>query len=86
MRTPFVPGLFSISAVGKIYLIDSFASSDSGSPESVRKNIEYFWLCGACAQHMQVTLDRNGEVVVERIGVPSLGPQSANRRIVRAVA
>jgi hypothetical protein len=71
---------------GKIYLIDSFASNDSGFPESARKNIEYFWLCGACAQEMQVTLDRNGEVVVDRIGVPTLGPHSANRRIVRAVA
>lgn len=71
---------------GKIYLIDSFSSNDGGSPESARKNTEYFWLCGSCAQEMQVTLDRNGEIVVERIGVPSPGPQSATRKIVRALA
>ncbi len=45
---------------GKIYLIDSLSSNDGGSPESARKTVEYFWLCGSCAQEMQVTLDRTG--------------------------
>jgi len=26
--------------------------------------VEYFWLCGDCSRNKQVTLDRNGLVVV----------------------
>jgi hypothetical protein len=75
---------------GKIYLIDALASNEGGSPESARKDIEYFWLCGACSQYMQVTLDRNGAVVVERLEAESRKPvfdaQGAPRKVARAVA
>jgi len=75
---------------GKIYLIDALASNEGASPESARREIEYFWLCVACSQNMQVPLDRNGAVVVERYVEDSwelvFGPRSAPRKVVRAVA
>jgi hypothetical protein len=74
---------------GKIYLIDALASNDAGPPERPRRGTEYFWLCGACAQNMQVTLDRSGTVVVQAIAEsrePAFGPRSALQKVVRATA
>jgi len=75
---------------GKIYLIEVPASTAGTSPENSRKEIEYFWLCGACAQNMNVTLDREGVVVVEQFasGPPTkacLGAKPATREVSRAI-
>jgi len=74
---------------GKIYLIDFLAANHGGSPERAKREIEYFWLCGACSQNMQVTLDRNGKAVVEIVEgsrETAFGAQSVPRKVVRAVA
>src|SRR5262244_2001153 len=59
---------------GKIYLIEGPALQAGTSPQNSRKEIEYFWLCGACAQNMNVTLDREGVV-----GCGTVGERAADR-------
>jgi hypothetical protein len=76
---------------GKIYLIELPACNAGTALENSRKEIEYFWLCGACAQNMHVALDRNGAVVVEEIasasaGEARIGAKAASREVIRAVA
>jgi hypothetical protein len=63
---------------GKIYLIDVPTCSDGVFPDSAKRDTEYFWLCGACCQNMQVTLDRKGQVVVETVVTASAGDQHCN--------
>jgi len=64
---------------GKIYLIEVPASPEGIAPENSRKEIEYFWLCGACVQSMHATLDRDGSVVLEQIAWRFAGRCSAGR-------
>jgi hypothetical protein len=76
---------------GKIYLIEVPASPEGIAPENSRKEIEYFWLCGACVQSMHATLDRDGSVVLEQIAgdLPAdarLGAKGAIREVIRVVA
>ena len=55
---------------GKIYLIDLAGSV--GHSSQTGRGMEYFWLCGECAQTMRVALNRLGAVVVERLPEPAL--------------
>jgi hypothetical protein len=76
---------------GKIYLIEVPASSNGIPLEISKKEVEYFWLCGSCAQSLHVTVDRDGSVVLEAIGGASptdgrLPAKAATREIIRAVA
>jgi hypothetical protein len=52
---------------GKIYLIDLAISNVGSRTAQPSRGMEYFWLCGDCAQTMRVGLDRQGTVVVERV-------------------
>src|SRR5882762_9224018 len=76
---------------GKIYLIDTAISSGGTRSSSTPRDVEYFWLCGDCSRNMQVTLDRNGLVVVVQMtgagGEESiLAPLTSRQKVVSSAA
>lgn len=52
---------------GKIFLIDFKANGTSASHS---RDMEYFWLCGDCSAKMRVTVDSNGNAVLEQLEAP----------------
>ena len=53
---------------GKIYLID-FKSNANGAHHG--RDVEYFWLCGSCSLKMRVSLNSDGNVILEDLEAAS---------------
>jgi hypothetical protein len=52
---------------GKIFLIDFKAN---GTVAGHGRDMEYFWLCGECSKKMRVTVDSNGDAILEQLEAP----------------
>ena len=54
---------------GKVFLIDYKSSC---MPRKRPRDIEYFWLCGDCSLNMRVSVNAEGNIVLEDLA--SSGP------------